>query len=331
MVVALPDINNDGKSDRSIKFIEGLKRPNGIAFYDGYIYIGETNQIVRFKYNGFDNEDLKLLEIVAQQIEVAINNAKQAEDLRNSEEALRKAHDELEERVRERTSELQKSNRLLIKEILERRYAESELKQSLTEKDVLLKEIHHRVKNNLQIILSLLNLQSKQLNDEEALSSFEESKNRIYSIATLHEQLYRLKDLSRIDFTAYIRNMTNNLLSSYGITDGSIKININSERIYLDINIAIPRGLIVNELVSNSIKHGFPDHAQGEITVDFKREGDRYILNVSNNGVQFPEDLDIDNCSSLGLELVSALSKQLKGSITLNRKKITGFTLDFSC
>jgi len=227
MVVALPDINNDGKSDRSIKFIEGLKRPNGIAFYDGYIYIGETNQIVRFKYNGFDNEDLKLLEIVAQQIEVAINNAKQAEDLRNSEEALRKAHDELEERVRERTSELQKSNRLLIKEILERRYAESELKQSLTEKDVLLKEIHHRVKNNLQIILSLLNFQSKQLNDEEALSSFEESKNRIYSIATLHEQLYRLKDLSRIDFTAYIRNMTNNLLSSYGITDGSIKININ--------------------------------------------------------------------------------------------------------
>jgi GAF domain-containing protein len=227
MVVALPDINNDGKSDRSIKFIEGLKRPNGIAFYDGYIYIGETNQIVRFKYNGFDNEDLKLLEIVAQQIEVAINNAKQAEDLRNSEEALRKAHDELEERVRERTSELQKSNRLLIKEILERRYAESELKQSLTEKDVLLKEIHHRVKNNLQIILSLLNLQSKQLNDEEALSSFEESKNRIYSIATLHEQLYRSKDLSRIDFTAYIRNMTNNLLSSYGITDGSIKININ--------------------------------------------------------------------------------------------------------
>lgn len=89
--------------------------------------------------------------------------------------------------------------------------------------------------------------------------------------------------------------------------------------------------MIVNELVSNSIKHGFPDHAQGEITVDFKREGDRYILNVSNNGVQFPEDLDIDNCSSLGLELVSALSKQLKGSITLNRKKITGFTLDFSC
>lgn len=260
-----------------------------------------------------------------------VDNTMPSEAIINSEEALRKAHDELEERVRERTSELERSNRLLIKEILERRYAESKLKLSLMEKDVLLKEIHHRVKNNLQIISSLLNLQSRQLNDEEARRSFEASKNRIRTIATLHEQLYRSKDLSKIDFRAYMRNMTNYLLSSYGVADDSIKIHINSERIYLDINRAIPCGLIVNELVSNSIKHGFPDGTQGEITVDFNREGDRYVLNVSNNGVQFPDDLDIDNCTSLGLKLVSSLSKQLKGSITLNTKDITRFTLEFRC
>ena len=251
--------------------------------------------------------------------------------LENSEQALRGAHEELEERVRERTSELQKSNRLLIAEILHRRYAENELKQSLTEKDVLLKEIHHRVKNNLQIISSLLNLQSSQLKDEEARSSFNESKNRIRSIATLHEQLYTSKDLSRIDFTAYIADMTNNLLRSYGVADDSIKIKINSERIYLDINTAIPCGLIVNELVSNAIKHGFPDRRSGEITVDFSREGNNYILNVSNNGIGFPEELDINNCTSLGLKLVSSLSKQLKGSINLSTEDVTKFELEFRC
>ncbi len=297
-------------------------------------YLGKAIGCINVNSNkkyAFDNEELNLLEIVANQIETAVNNAKQADALRDSEKAVRKAHDKLEERVRERTSELQRSNRLLIKEILERRYAESKLKLSLTEKDVLLKEIHHRVRNNLQIISSLLNLQSRQLKDEEALSSFEESKNRIHTIATLHEQLYRSKDLSRIDFTAYMRNTTNSLLSSYGVADDSIKININSERIYLDINTAIPCGLIVNELVSNAIKHGFPDGAQGEITADFISEGNKYVLNVSNNGVQFPEDLDLDNCTSLGLKLVSSLAKQLKGSITLNTKDVTRFTLDFRC
>jgi len=125
--------------------------------------------------------------------------------------------------------------------------------------------------------------------------------------------------------------MTDNLLHSYGIADDSIKININSERIYLDINTAIPCGLILNELVSNAIKHGFPDRRSGEITVDFNRDVNRHILNVSNNGIQFPEELDINNCNSLGLKLVSSLSKQLKGSITLTTKDVTGFKLDFSC
>lgn len=283
-----------------------------------------------FKKGAFSRDHIKLLDIVARQLETAINNAKKTEALRESEEALRKTRDELEERVRERTSELQKSNTLLIKEILERRYVENELKQSIAEKDVLLKEIHHRVKNNLQIISSLLNLQSRKLKDEKALASFVESNNRIRSIATLHEQLYRSKDLSRIDFGAHIRNMTNHLLRSYGVGGDCIRVDIDSEQIYLDINTAIPLGLIVNELVSNAIKHGFEGMEKGEIKIEFRRSRDKYTLGVSNNGNKFPDGLELVNSTTLGLELVSSLTKQLKGVITMTTGDITEFRLEFS-
>ena len=282
------------------------------------------------KKRAFRKYDILLVENVSKQLETAINNAKQAEALRKSEEALRKSRDDLEERVDERTFELQKANTLLIKEILERRCVESELKQSLAEKDVLFKEIHHRVKNNLQIISSLLNLESRQIKDQKALASFNESKNRIRSIATLHEQLYRSKDVSRIDFTAYMRNMTNYLLRTYGVGNDFIRVNMNTERIYLDLNTAIPCGLIVNELVSNAIKHGFPDGGQGEIKIDFKKKDDKYFLSVSNNGVRFPKGLDINNCTTLGLELISSLSKQLKGKLSLTREGVTEFKLEFA-
>jgi len=201
---------------------------------------------------------------------------------------------------------------------------------------VLFKEIHHRVKNNLQIISSLLNLQSRQIRDAEAVASFNESKNRIRSIATLHEQLYRSNDLSKIDFTAYLHNITNYLLHSYGVGSGYITVVMNAERIYLDLSTAIPCGLIVNELVSNAITHGFPRGGQdengagGEIKIDFKKDSDKYFLSVSNNGARFPKDLDINKSSTLGLELVTSLSRQLGGKISLNREKITEFRLEFA-
>ncbi len=282
-----------------------------------------------FRKHAFKKDHLKLLDSVVGQLETAISNARKTEALRKSEEALRKSRDELEGRVRERTSELQKSNTLLIKEILERRYVENELKLSLAEKDVLLKEIHHRVKNNLQIISSLLNLQSRKLKDEKALASFVESNNRIRSIATLHEQLYRSKDLSRIDFRAHMRNMTNHLLRSYGMGSDRIRAVIDSEQIYLDINTAIPLGLVVNELVSNAIKHGFEGRTSGEIKIEFRRNLDKYTLSVSNDGIGLPEDFDIGSSTTLGLELVSSLSKQLKGSITMSSGDVTEFRLEF--
>lgn len=283
-----------------------------------------------FKKSAFGRDLVKLLEIVARQLETAINNAKKTEALRRSEDALRKVRHELEDRVRERTSELQKANTLLTKEIMERRSVENELKQSLNEKDVLLKEIHHRVKNNLQIVSSLLSLQSRKLKDRKVLSLLIESNNRIRSIATLHEQLYRSNDLSMIDFSAHIRNMANHLVRSYGKSSDSIKVVIDSEQIYLDINTAIPCGLIVNELVSNAIKHGFAGNKSGVIVIEFKKSGSRYLLRVTNNGIKFPAGIDIDNSSTLGLELVSSLSKQLKGAITMRSEDITEFRLEFN-
>ena len=323
----VPDADKDntmGQAGRDM----GIKCFMTSPLFDEDKVVG-TIIIVSYEKNVFNNEELELLEIVSRQISIAIRNANQVQALKDSEEALKKAQYELEERVQERTSELQKSNNLLIKEILERRYMEKELKQSLVEKNVLLKEIHHRVKNNLQIISSLLNLQSRQLKDKSVLGFFNESNNRIRSIATLHEQLYRSKDLSRINFSAYLRNMTNNLLRSYGVLDGLIAIKINSKHILLDINTAIPCGLIVNELVSNAIKHGFPDGRSGEITIEFNLYEGTYVLIVSNNGACFPKDLDIDNCTTLGLELVSSLSKQLKGTLSLQREKTVEFRLEF--
>ena len=323
-----PDVDKDtyiGLKGRRLGTKSYVSMP--ISYLGKAIGCININSIKKF---AFDREELNLLEIVASQIETAINNAKQAQALKVSEEALKKAHNDLEERVQDRTSELQKSNNLLIKEILERRYMEKELKQSLVEKNVLLKEIHHRVKNNLQIISSLLNLQSRQLKDKSVLNIFNESHNRIRSIATLHEQLYRSKDLSRINFTAYLTNMTKNLLRSYGVGDDLIRIYINSKYIFLDINTAIPCGLIVNELVSNAVKHGFADDRCGEITIDFNLHGNKYVLIVSNNGIEFPKDLDINNCTTLGLDLVSSLSKQLNGSISLTTDGVTRFELEFS-
>lgn len=282
-----------------------------------------------FKKHAFKKDHLKLLEIVARQLETAINNARKTEALRKSEEALRKTKGDLEERVRERTSELQKSNTLLIKEILERRCVENELKQSLAEKDVLLKEIHHRVKNNLQIISSLLNLQSRKIKDQKARSSFLESNNRIQSIATLHEQLYRSKDLSRIDFSAHIRNMTNHLLRSYGVRSSDISVEIDAGQAHLNINTAIPCGLIVNELVSNAIKHGFAGRAKGHIRIGFAQEGEKYVLTVANDGAKFPEDVNIYESTTLGLELVTSLAKQLKGSVSMSSGDVTEFRLEF--
>jgi PAS domain S-box-containing protein len=244
--------------------------------------------------------------------------------------ALEEAKNKLEDKVKERTKELTKTNKELQTEIKEREKAEEKIKISLEEKELLLKEIHHRVKNNLQIVSSLLDLQSGYLKSKEDLKFIRESQNRIKSMSLIHEQLYQSKDLANINFEEYIRNLIASLLRSYAVSLDNVSFKINVKDVALDINKAIPCGLIISELVTNSLKHGFPDGKKGEINVDFHlNENNDYSLIISDNGVGIPKDFTLQTTKSLGLRLVNMLIQQLKGTIELDRDQGTKIEIRF--
>lgn len=231
--------------------------------------------------------------------------------------------------------ELQQINIQLISEMEERRKIEEQVKKSLGEKEVLLREIHHRVKNNLQIIQSMLNLQLPQIKDEKAIAQFKESQNRVYTMALIHEKLYQSESLSIIDFPEYIRSLTNYLFTSYGAAGRSIRPRILVKDISLDVDTTIPCALIINELVSNALKHAFPasrrSEEPGEICIDMHSEsGNRFQLTVSDNGVGLPEGFKIDNSESLGLKLVAVLVKQLAGTISIGTGGGANFAISFA-
>jgi len=207
---------------------------------------------------------------------------------------------------------------------------EEKLKASLQEKEVMLREIHHRVKNNMQIMASLLRLQSSQLKDKHLHEFFNVCQNRIKSMALIHESLYRSPDLARIDFSDYIKKLTIHLLVMYRAGAENVKLTTEVEDVYLDINRAIPCGLIVNELVSNALKYAFPGSNKGEIVVKmFSDEGSKYRLIISDNGIGFPENVDFQEIQTLGLQLVTDLVKQLDGKIQLEKGKGTTFKIEF--
>ena len=217
----------------------------------------------------------------------------------------------------------------------EMRRAEDKIKASLQEKEVLLKEIHHRVKNNLQVIYSLLRLQSAHIKDEHDLEIFKESQNRVMSMAFVHEKLYQSEDLAMIDFAEYTRKLATSLFHSYAAYPEIITLEINVEDVFLGIDNAIPCGLIINELVSNCLKHAFPRGKKGKICVALRSDrdlhaGDKFTLTVSDNGIGFPKGLDFRNADTLGLQLVTTLVKQLKGTIELDRDGGTKFKITFA-
>ncbi|MGE5498230.1 MAG: sensor histidine kinase, partial [Syntrophothermus sp.] len=220
---------------------------------------------------------------------------------------------------------------VIVRDISERKKREEQVKASLYEKEILLKEIHHRVKNNLQIISSLLNLQSEQIEDERALALFNDSRNRVKSMALIHERLYQSHDLAHVDFAEYINELSRFLYRTYVTNEQRVGINVDTENIFLAIDTAIPCGLIINELLSNALKYAFPDSDDGLVEVKFKNaEGDRFELIVQDNGVGLPSDLDFRNTSSLGLQLVVSLVQQIKGEIELDRSCGSRFTVKFS-
>lgn len=202
------------------------------------------------------------------------------------------------------------------------------LLSSLEEKEILLKEIHHRVKNNLQIIYSLLGLQTKYVKDDIYLEMLRESQQRIKSMAIIHEKLYQSNDLSKIDFYDYINDLTGYLYETYR-HNNNLKIEINVEKIFLDIDTAIPCGLIINELFSNTLKHAFPDNREGLIKVIFITENDYYLLCISDNGIGFSSDFNIRKSDSLGLKLVNSLVKQIRGNLEVISNNGLEFKITF--
>ncbi|MDZ8050525.1 MAG: histidine kinase dimerization/phosphoacceptor domain -containing protein [Aulosira sp. ZfuVER01] len=215
-------------------------------------------------------------------------------------------------------------------DITARTQVENKLKVSLKEKEILLKEIHHRVKNNLQIISSLLRLQTRYVKDGETLEIFQDSHNRVRAMAIIHENLYQSHDITKIEFCDYVRSLTNNLLRSYGVNSKN-KIHLNIKNISLKIDTAISCGLILNELVTNSIKHAFANNQQGDIYVELiETDKNQYSLIVSDNGVGLSKDIEIYRNQSLGLKLVWSLVEQLEGMITFNTSLGTSFTITFS-
>ncbi|MEG5139943.1 MULTISPECIES: PAS domain S-box protein [unclassified Microcoleus] len=216
-------------------------------------------------------------------------------------------------------------------ELSDRKQAEANLKNSLKEKEILLKEIHHRVKNNLCVVASLLELQSNTVAEPQIAKMFEESQNRLYSMALIHEKLYRSTNLAQINFGEYLEDLVSNLFHSYNISDNRIQLQVLAEPISLNIETATPCGLIANELVSNTLKHAFPHGTSGTVSVECYQTSDGEIhLFVKDNGVGFPQNLDFRKTNSMGFQVVCTLTEQLEGTIELSRQIGTAFHLTFN-
>ncbi len=224
----------------------------------------------------------------------------------------------------------------MVRDITQRKLSEKRILSSLEEKELLLQEIHHRVKNNLQVISSLLDLQLGYHDDTLLKNIFNEIKNRVKSMALVHEKLYLSKDLSKVDFHDYLTTLINNLYRSYSVNPAKIRLELEIENVFLGIDTAIPCGLIVNELITNALKYAFPGERTGEVRVMLRRtdeglkEEGEYELTVKDNGVGIPQEVDLNDTKTLGLYLVTTLVEhQLRGSINLKREGGTALYMSF--
>ena len=218
------------------------------------------------------------------------------------------------------------------RDITERRRAEEQIKQSLKEKEILLRELYHRVNNNMQRILSMFSIQSQKISDEKTLKVLKDLEGRIKSVSIIHEKLYRSKDLSTINFREYIDSLASYLYQTHKVNSNLIKFTPNVDDILFEMETSIPLGIIVRELLSNALTHAFPEGEKGEITVDLHSDETtgKYILIISDNGAGIPEDMDIRDTETIGLQLVNDLSDQIGGTIELDRSRGTLFKIVFT-
>lgn len=217
----------------------------------------------------------------------------------------------------------------IARDITERKMMEDQIKDSLQEREMLIKETYHRVKNNLMVISSLLSLQARYIKDKEMQNIFKDSQNRVRSMALIHEKLYQTTDLKRIDFGEYLKSLSTELFRTYSDGSNNIKMNFDVEDHKMDINISIPLGLIVNELMSNSLKHAFPEGKDGLIELKFYEENGKHVLMVSDNGKGLPDDFKIENADSLGLRIVNSLVDQIRGDVEMDGTHGAKFTIKF--
>jgi PAS domain S-box-containing protein len=223
-------------------------------------------------------------------------------------------------------------------DIHDRKQAEEQLEASLQEKEALLKEVHHRVKNNLQVISSLLDLQSQRIREPQILDVFRNSQTRVRSMALIHEKLYQSENLSKVNLADYIESLAMYLIQSYAINPDKITMQLHLEPVALNLDTAIPCGLILNELVSNALKYAFPENTGGTLWIDLRylrqgipyEERDTFELIVGNDGLKLPEIPDFSTAKSLGFQLVNILVQQLRGQIEVNQSQNTEFKLRFS-
>ncbi|MDY7023028.1 MAG: histidine kinase dimerization/phosphoacceptor domain -containing protein, partial [Cyanobacteriota bacterium] len=249
------------------------------------------------------------------------------------------AYNQMAERILKAFKKEQKSlkekyqlNSSLRKQVAIRQESEKQLKKLLLEKEVLVKEIHHRVKNNLLIVCNLLEFQAESINNEQLTQALEESRNRIYSMALIHEKLYGSNNLAQIDFAEYIEQLVDYLSETYNDTNSNIKVDLKLQPIFLSIETVNPCGLIINELISNAFKHAFPDGQEGKIEVKLQtlEQMDKIVLTIADNGVGLPPNLNFQNLDSLGMQLVETLTTQLEGNLEVIRENGTMFKLTFS-
>jgi len=263
------------------------------------------------------------------------------EQLSKAHEDLKKAHEVLETRVRERTVELLRTNedkeglleqlRLLNGQLEERvRDRTAELSAMLKEREILLQEVHHRVKNNLQVISSLINIQMRKLDERGSRAALEECQTRVQAIALIHEKLYQFQDYARVPFSEYAKSLAGNVLHATGIAPANISLDLAIEDLTIAVDRAIPCGLVLNELMTNALKHAFPDGRHGTIRVGLSRLDDGLLqLSVGDDGIGLPAGVDLRKAGSLGLQLVATLAEQLEGKVSIHHELGTTFELTF--
>ncbi|MDX2099274.1 MAG: histidine kinase dimerization/phosphoacceptor domain -containing protein, partial [Leptolyngbyaceae cyanobacterium bins.59] len=250
-------------------------------------------------------------------------------DRKRAERTLQQLNQNLEQRVNARTRELLQTVQQLQEEINQRKLAEEQLQASLEEKELLLKEVHHRVKNNLQVVSSLFSLQSQYVKDPKSSALLRESQDRINAMALIHEKLYLSSSLAKIDCVDYLKNLTSSLFASYN-AHNQIALHLNVDQVFLSVDTAIRCGMIINELISNALKYAFPQRDQGDIWLNFRVNAVQQLtLTIQDNGVGLPPGLDLRSTRSLGLRLVGILVRKLKGTLEVQIHEGTLFYIVF--